>query len=83
MRPTVQLIVKAKELRYDGKTYRHGEPIDVLEKDVRALKLIGKVVDPDQASPLRVAELKATARAVRAPRGRGRLLDRRDMQAED
>ena len=92
----MRLIVKVKELRYDGKTYLRNEEFEAPEKDARVLKLIGKAGDPDQKSPLRVAEPRPSgstqtrdllsegtqpAPSVRG-RGRGRY-SRSDMRSED
>jgi hypothetical protein len=87
------LIVKAKELRYGGKTYLHGASFECAEKDVRILKAVGKAADPDQKSPLRVADPqppRATQRrdllsegGEQSEKPARRRYGRRDMTSED
>jgi hypothetical protein len=53
------LIVTAREIRYDKKPYKRGERFTATEKDAKVLKLLKKVEDAPPLKPVRkVAETK-------------------------
>jgi hypothetical protein len=54
------LIVTAREIRYDKKALKRGERFTATEKDAKVLKLLKKVEDAPAFKPVRkVAETKA------------------------
>jgi hypothetical protein len=61
------LIVTARELRYDKKPYKRGERFTASEKDAKVLKMLRKVEDAPENAPVRkVAETQAPPAKVEA-----------------
>lgn len=77
--------VRVPDMRYGGRTYQKGEPIEPNPKHAKVLRAVGKIEEgAPEAKPLRRADTPRPPR--RSPEGAaaasGRYL-RSDLRAED